>query len=228
MDGTSGFGSGFVTNLRYRRFTQITPSNVTTYIANAAIGNAQIGGDIYSDLWPNSWGAQGWYLQRHGNLYCGNAYVRGDVEASSLKANTAMVNRANIVDAAVDTLQIAGNAVTIPASAEASGAANVVANTGSVNFQGAPVSLVLSASARDKINSGSTLAYMRLRRNGVVIKVVEMGPWQNSVGTSRCVVLIDNPTGTVYYQLDVVTENQGSLPGVASVYVGILANGIRR
>jgi len=42
MGGFSGFGSGYVTNLRYRRFTQITSSNVSTYIANAAIGNAQI------------------------------------------------------------------------------------------------------------------------------------------------------------------------------------------
>jgi hypothetical protein len=104
VQGKTGFAS----------ISQITPSNVTTYIANAAIGNAQIGGDIYSSTWD--WN-NGWLLQRNGNLYCANAYVRGNVEASSLKANTAMVSRANIVNAAVDTLQIAGEAVVVPRSA---------------------------------------------------------------------------------------------------------------
>jgi hypothetical protein len=94
----------------------ITTSNVTTYIADAAIGNAQIGGDIYSSNW-SGWGGAGWLLDRGGNFYGNNIYARGDIQASSLKANTLMVNRANIVNAAVGTLQIAGNAVTIPVHA---------------------------------------------------------------------------------------------------------------
>lgn len=101
----------------FATLNQITSSNVATYIANAAIQNAQIGGDIWSSNW--NW-AQGWYLQRNGNLYCANAYVRGDVEASSLKANAGIVN----------TLHIAGNAVTIPVAAQTTGAVSIWAGTG--------------------------------------------------------------------------------------------------
>lgn len=88
MNGYSGFGSGYVTNLRYRRFTQITSSNVTTYIANAAIGNVQI--------------------------------------------DDASITNAKIKNAAVDTLKIAGNAVTIPLNASG-------ANLGSIAPNATPV-----------------------------------------------------------------------------------------
>jgi hypothetical protein len=85
----------------------ITTSNVTTYIADAAIGNAQIGGDIYSSNW-SGWGGAGWLLDRGGNFYGNNIYARGDIQASSLKANTAMVQ----------TLNIANNAVIVPVMTE--------------------------------------------------------------------------------------------------------------
>jgi hypothetical protein len=98
-----------------RGISQITSSNVTTYIANAAIGNAQIGGDIWSSNFVAD--SAGWRIYRNGNAEFRNITARGDIEASSLKANTLMVNRANIVNAAVGTLQIAGNAVTIPVHA---------------------------------------------------------------------------------------------------------------
>ena len=94
----------------------ITPSNVTTYIASAAIGNAQIGGDIYSSNW-SGWGGAGWLLDRGGNFYGNNIYARGDIQASSLKANTAMIEKAHLHLASVGTLQIAENAVTIPVHA---------------------------------------------------------------------------------------------------------------
>lgn len=81
----------------------ITPGNISTYIANAAIGNAQIGGDLYSSNW-SGWGGNGWLLSRAGNMYINNLYARGDIEASRLKAGAAMV----------DTLHIKGEAVVVP------------------------------------------------------------------------------------------------------------------
>jgi len=81
----------------------ITPSNVTTYIDNAALGNAQIGGNLWSTNW-NYAGGTGWLLDRSGNFYGNNIYARGDIEASSLKAGVAMV----------DSLHLKGNAVIIP------------------------------------------------------------------------------------------------------------------
>lgn len=101
-----------------RGISQITPSNVTTYIADAALGNAQIGGDIWSTNW-NYAGGTGWLLDRSGNFYGNNIYARGDIEASSLKANTAMVN----------TLHINGNAVTVPVTYTSSATMALAYNT---------------------------------------------------------------------------------------------------
>lgn len=146
----------------------ITPGNVTTYIANAAIGNAQIGGDIYSSTWYwDSGNPNGWLLQRDGNLFCGNAYIRGNVEASSLKANTLMVNRANIVNAAVDTLQIEGNAVTVPVHSRPGpfngrAAEWTTIATAWINAGGSVVSIFASASARTITPENPQNIYLRV------------------------------------------------------------------
>lgn len=79
----------------------ITANNATTYVANGAFGNAQIGGDLWSTNW-SGWGGNGWLLSRSGSMYLNNVYARGDIEASRLKAGAAMV----------ETLHIKGNAVT--------------------------------------------------------------------------------------------------------------------
>ena len=58
-------------------------------------------------------GSAGWQLAANGSAELQDVTVRGDVEATSLKADTLMVDEGHIVDASVDTLQIAGNAVTL-------------------------------------------------------------------------------------------------------------------
>ncbi|HEU4815772.1 hypothetical protein [Janthinobacterium sp.] len=68
-----GPGARFGDNL----YGQITPSNSPTYIANAAILNAQIGGDIYSSNW-NGWDT-GWLLDRNGNFYANSGTFRGEL-----------------------------------------------------------------------------------------------------------------------------------------------------
>jgi hypothetical protein len=149
----------------------ITPGNVSTYIANAAIGNAQIGGNLWSTNW-NYAGGTGWLLDRSGNFYGNNIYARGDIEASSLKANTLMVNRANIVDAAVDTLQIAGNAVTVPVSAQGTSSCQ----TAATDFGGAPVALVVCATGTDThsgIGSTTLTVTMTVRRNSTTSGVIK-------------------------------------------------------
>jgi hypothetical protein len=85
-----------------RGISQITSSNDTTYIANAAIGNAQIGGDIWSSNFVAD--SAGWRIYRNGNAEFRNITARGDIEASALKANTAMV----------DSLNLKGTALIIP------------------------------------------------------------------------------------------------------------------
>ena len=80
----------------------ITPSEVTTWIANAAIGNAQIGGDLWSTNHVAD--SSGWRIYRNGNAEFRNITARGDIEASALKAGTAMV----------DSLNLKGTALIIP------------------------------------------------------------------------------------------------------------------
>jgi hypothetical protein len=81
-------------------------SNVTVrgsvYSTNGQIGGVNITG---SGLSSSNFGAgTGWSITGSGNATFNNIYARGDIEASTLKANTVMVN----------TVNIAGNAVTIP------------------------------------------------------------------------------------------------------------------
>ena len=77
---------------------QITPSNVSTYIANAAIGNAQFGGDLWSTNY--SAGSAGWLLRRDGYFECSNIYARGNIQATSL--NGQIVGTGNLSGACVN------------------------------------------------------------------------------------------------------------------------------
>ncbi len=115
-----GTPSSVVSNL-----TKIGAGNVEVFIDNAAINNAKIGGDIWSSNWD--WN-NGWYLQRSGNLYCANAYVRGDVQATSLKVDTANI---------VSTLHLQGESVTIPRSAFTEGSSGL--STDFVVLQSLPI-----------------------------------------------------------------------------------------
>ena len=91
--------------------------NARTLIPDAQITNAMIENNIQSvDYNP---GVSGWSISKNiggnsGYAEFQNVVVRGDVEATSIKANTV----------AVDTLNIAGNAVTVP----------VHSNTGSSTY----------------------------------------------------------------------------------------------
>ena len=97
--------------------------NATALIPDARITNAMIGNVIQSDDYvgvlqdfPN---ANGWalfkeYLGGGSFLEVHNLYARGNIEASSLKVNTAMVTAANIQNAQVGTLQIGDNALVVP------------------------------------------------------------------------------------------------------------------
>ncbi|WP_338679109.1 hypothetical protein OPV09_19000 [Janthinobacterium sp. TB1-E2] len=74
-----GPGASFGDNV----FGQITPSSSPTYIGNAAIVNAQIGGDIYSSNWSGSGSTTGWCLDRNGNLHANSGTFRGELSGAS-------------------------------------------------------------------------------------------------------------------------------------------------
>lgn len=75
--------------------------NAATFIPDASITNAKIGNAITSDNWD---GANGWAITKTGFAKFNNVYVRGNIEATSIKAGTANI---------VDTLMLQGEAVTI-------------------------------------------------------------------------------------------------------------------
>ena len=85
-----GPGAGFGDNI----YGQITPSNSPTYIANAAIVNAQIGGDIYSSNWNGS--TTGWLLDRNGNFYANSGTFRGALSGRNVTAENLATDMALI------------------------------------------------------------------------------------------------------------------------------------
>jgi hypothetical protein len=163
MGGSSGFGSGYVTNLRYRRFTQITSSNVTTYIDNAAIGNAQID-----------------------NAAITSAKI-GTAQVLTANIGDGQITNAKIGNAAVDTLQVAGDAITAPvagAQTDYYWAAQTVTRTdtrtvgsittslygrGQVMVQIMPVGTSVLAKVINSGDIGTPVSRIRLLRNGVEV-----------------------------------------------------------
>lgn len=184
----------------FATLSKINASNVTAYVANAALGNAQIGGNLWSTNW-NYAGGTGWLLDRSGNFYGNNIYARGDIEASSLKANTAMVGTAHIGNLAVTTAKIGNNAVTIPVSAYTEGLINsgpswTTVQSVACDPEGGSVSLVCSAmievssgmysktEARILSPSGGQVSYASVSHNYInAVAAISLTGRSNQSGT---------------------------------------------
>ena len=90
-----------------------------TLIGDGTITNAKIGDYIESDDYnQNDPLAGGWRIKKNGNAIFNSVYVRGDIEATSLTAGSAMV----------DTLNIGDNAVTVPTAVSTSGGTTISNN----------------------------------------------------------------------------------------------------
>ena len=76
----------------------ITAANVSTYIASAAIDNAQIGNTIQSNNFSS--GSAGWRIQKNGNAELNNATFRGtlDVGGSSGSRMTITSTKLRVYD----------------------------------------------------------------------------------------------------------------------------------
>jgi hypothetical protein len=85
--------------------------------------------------------------------------VRGDVEATSLKADTLMVDEGHIVDASVDTLQIKGQAVTFPRGVSASNNISPVGNVLSIAITATGAPLIITGSVNITDTSSSANGY---------------------------------------------------------------------
>lgn len=133
----SSVSTGQVTGLgSFATLNQINTGNVSTYIASGAIGNAYIGDFIQSSNFNGTIttggvisnnGTTGWAIGKGGKAVFQDLYARGDIQATSLNAATGTFSgslsaasgtfsgtlTASAINA-VNTINIAGEAVTVP------------------------------------------------------------------------------------------------------------------
>lgn len=184
---------------------QITSSNITTYIANAAIGTAQIG-----------------------SAAIGSAQI-ADAAITAAKIGSAAITAAKIGDAAVDTLQIKGNAVTVPISASGT----TSCETASTSFSGAPVAVVVAARGTDSgwfLGNGSLAVRLKVYRGTTLLKTIELaskyvngGEGSNdSIGGGGAWVIQDTPgSGSVYYKAQLESDNTLTGPECSLLVIGL-------
>lgn len=96
----------------------ITAANASTFIANAAIGNAQIGGDIQSTVFTP--GSAGWIIRRSGSAEFDAVHIRGQLTTGQLAAEAAtyLPDDVTAVGPFTDTSTIAGITITLTESAK--------------------------------------------------------------------------------------------------------------
>lgn len=149
-DATSGdLAIGYTTGKTFINGLYVNELNVSKLVGSAGefdtlyantltVTNGMISGTLQSSSYSAS---GGWQLLQSGQLTAYNAYIRGDVQATSLSAATGTFSgslsaatgtfsgslTASAVNA-VDTINIAGNAVTIPAAGTGSTSASVTIN----------------------------------------------------------------------------------------------------
>lgn len=114
QDGS--LASAKIQNLNVDKLVGATASFVINNIGYATIDFAKITNSVQSNNYQ--WATQGWRIDKDGWAEFRSIIARGDIEASTLKANTLMVNTANLYDLGVTTLKIAGNAVSVMVGAQ--------------------------------------------------------------------------------------------------------------
>lgn len=120
-------------------------------------------------------GSAGWRLQSTGAAEFQNVVARGDIQATSLNAATGTFSGTLTAAAinAVNTINLAGQAVTIPLSTFRSTPAGTDANniiSVTINSTGAPILILVGSQVRGPSPiSGATSLQLNLKRNGTVL-----------------------------------------------------------
>lgn len=169
----------------------ITSSNVSTYIASAAITNAYIGGTIQSDNY--SAGSAGWAIAKSGSAEFNTGTFRGALSAASgtfagslsaaggTFAGTLTAAAVN----AVNTINIGANQVTFPVAAFTAAAVNSPATettvqTASITTSGAPVIVWAGLFVNMNSGGGGTFGLMnrtvtvRLKRGTTILQAFSL------------------------------------------------------
>lgn len=198
--------AGIANQGAFATLSEINASNVTTYIANAAIGTAQIGNAAITSA-------------KIANATILTANI-ADGNITSAKIANAAITSAKIGNASVDTLQIAGNAVTIPVGANGT----TSATTAAVSFGGAPV-IIIASGCGTNANSNHGNATLSIYRNSTLLKTYEIGPAYSSsdagipsVYATGSITYIDTPgTGAVTYTVQLVWATNNASCAITAI-----------
>lgn len=181
-------------------------------IGTGHITNAMIGSVIQSSNYGSN---TGWYINKDGTAIFNNVYARGDIEATSLKSDTLMVNTGNVNDLSVTTLKIADNAVTLSVGSYTAASAKVTTlATVVVESTGAPV--FIGASAHFNYIGSNTNYNIYIKRNASIIITKTMVYTMEYAGSGLtytinwdlCFNMIDYgaPVGNVTYTLEIASK----------------------
>ena len=212
-----GLGAG-----GFAYLNQITSSNVSTYIAGAAIGTAQVG-----VLTANNIGAQTIDASKiaantitagqiaantitsdriaantitagqiAANTITGDRIAANTITASLMAANSITAANAAIANAAVNTLQIDGNAVTVTSFGSAVTSGVVTITTSWLNL--ASTTFTVSGLSSGQLAGSILTAYTTLYENGGANAVIETGIFINGIlNTTAGCTLGESKTNTV-------------------------------
>lgn len=149
-------------------------------------------------------GSAGLRMNFDGQVEALNLFARGNIQATSLNAATGTFSGVLTADAvnAVNTINIAENAVTVPVAAQAGnttfdiGTGYVFVTSPSADFGAQPVVIIGYVTVRMSGTAGTEPHRLRLRRNGTTIAEFWFGPGVGAPGVRRThvsPVFIDNP-----------------------------------
>lgn len=205
----------------------VVPGTASIWDAILTIGkitNAYIGDLIQSTIYQA--GVSGWSINKNGQCEFQGVKARGDIEATSIKADAVNV---------VDTLQIKGNAVTVPVVSTAPGPL-IGTNVCSLVIPSSSFSIpyLLTVSFKAYTGSNNFGVTPTLKRDGVTIYAPGQllgfsfnSPYSNQI----CFVVSDTPSANAIhnYTLDILdTPGPTGNYGVRAYSIVITAMGAKR
>lgn len=183
-------------------------------IADAAITNAKIGGDIQSTNYVNN--VSGWRLDRGGNLYANNGTFKGNISGATGSFSGSL--SADAISA-VSTINIGDNQVTVPVGQQGYG--SIPSLTVSLNQPGRIMVMVMANAISGNAGAATmTLTATAAGQSGGAVGIT-MPP--NSSGAGVAFGTFDLPAGQHTVSGDaIITINPRTIAVTAIFAIGIM------
>ncbi len=190
-----------IQNLAVEQLVGDKAAFVTANIADASITTAKIGSLIESTNYVA--GVSGWRITKTGTAEFRNITARGDIEAQSLKASTAMV----------DTLHVNGFAITAPYYSSAAPASTI--SDGSSVSNESPMSVTMPAGSSGAMLiavvtaggiSGDATLTVTITKNGSPLRSLSFTMFSASTSSATVTAFDSNPSGTNTYALTIAAS----------------------